>query len=211
VLVLLPRVGVSAGLSLEVGRLKDFGSFKHLGFDAVGLKGDFEAPLLHFFRVSDHVVQLADRADTVVGLLEERLAHGGHGLLVLTHLLGDADQHAQFGRQVDVLSFLLDFEKGLVQGHDLLVVLLAEVLHHRNGLSLLTLLEAARLRTHIPADSGHLVRLVVTVAGHDDGMFELVVHSLVDLVLFGGLAREALFFVRESVHLLVDQFQAVVD
>lgn len=144
-------------------------------------------------------------------LLEERLAHGGHRFLVFTHFLGDANQHAELGRQVNVLTLLLDFEEWLVERHDLLVILLTEVLHHGDGLALFALLEAARLRAHVPAHRGHLVRLVVAVAGHHDRMFELVVHGFVNFVLFRGLAREPLLFVCEPVHLLVDQFQAVVD
>lgn len=84
------------------------------------------------------------------------------------------------------------------------VVLLAEVLHHRDGLALFTLLEAARLWAHIPAHGGHLVRLVVTIARHNDSMLELIIHCLVNFVLFRGLAREALLLSLESVHLLVN-------
>lgn len=211
VLVLLAGEGVSGGLSLEVGRLKNFGALQHLGLNGVGLKADLETPLLDFLAVCDHVVELANRADTVVRLLEEGLAHGSHGLLVLTHLLGDTDKHAQLGRQVDVLSLLLDLKERLVERHNLLVVLLTEVLHHRNSLALFALLEAARLRAHIPAHGGYLVGLVMTVASHDDGMLELVIDCLVDLVLLGGLASEPLLFVGEAVHLFINQLQAVVN
>ena len=146
-----------------------------------------------------------------MGLLEETLAHGSHSLLVLTDFLRNAYKHAKLGRQVDVLAFLFDFKKWLVETHDLLVVLLAEVVHHGNGGSGLSLLEAAGFRAHIPANGADFVSLVVTVAGHNDCMFEFIVDCLLDFVLLGWLPGVALALLSKADHLLVDELEAVVD
>jgi hypothetical protein len=131
--------------------------------------------------------------------------------LVLAHLLGDADKHAKFRRQVNILTLLLDFKQGLIQTHDLLIVLLAEVLHHGDGLTGFPLLKAGSLGTHIPPDAAHLVGLVVTVAGHDDCVLELVVDCLLDLDSLWGLAGIALALLSKAHHLFIDEFEAVVD
>lgn len=144
-------------------------------------------------------------------LLEQRLAHSGHSLFIFADLLWDTDKHAQFWRQVDILTFLFDFKQRLVKTHNLFVILLAEVLHHGNGLALLTLFETAGFRAHVPADGRHFVCLVMTVAGHDDCVFELIVHSFVNFVLLGWFSGETLLLVGEAVHLLVNKLQAVVD
>lgn len=128
--LLVLELVASGGLRGKVGRLIDLWAVEYLRLDGVGGHRDFKTPLLHVLRLGDHVVQLADAADTIVWLLEETLAHLGHRLLVLAHLLRNADKHAQFRGQIDILSFLFDLEERLVETHDLLVVLLAEVLHH---------------------------------------------------------------------------------
>ncbi len=146
-----------------------------------------------------------------MGLLKETLAHSSHGLFVLTDFLGDAHKHAKLRRQVDVLAFLFYFKKGLVETHDLLVVLLTEVVHHRNGGSGLSLFEAAGFRAHVPADGADFVSLVVTIASHNDCVLEFIVDGLLNFVLLGGLSGVALALLRKADHLLVDELEAVVD
>lgn len=126
----------------KVWRLKDLWSLEDLCLNGVRSEGNVQAPLLYVLALGNHIVEFADRADAVMWFLEQRLTHRGHGLFVLTDLLGNTNKHAQLRRQIDILPLLLDFEKGLVQTHDLLVVLLSEVLNHRNGLTGLALLEA---------------------------------------------------------------------
>lgn len=88
---------------------------------------------------------------------------------------------------------------------------MTEVLHHRDGLALFALLKAARLWAHIPTHRGHLVRLMVTIARHNNGMLELVVHCFMNLMLLGGFSSKALLLVSEAVHLLINKLQAIVD
>lgn len=66
--LLLAGIG---GLRLEVGRLKDLGSFEHTGLDCVGGQLDLETPLLDFLALGNHGVEVADTLDAVVGLLEQ--------------------------------------------------------------------------------------------------------------------------------------------
>jgi hypothetical protein len=47
VLMSLTRVRVATRLSLEVGRLINFGTLKHFSFNTIGLQGDLETPLLN--------------------------------------------------------------------------------------------------------------------------------------------------------------------
>lgn len=100
----------AGGLSCEVRRLEDARALEDLGLNSVWVERDFQTPLLHVLRLRNHFVELADRPDTIVWLLEQGLAHSCHRFLVLAYLLGNTNQHAQFGRQIDILALLLDFE-----------------------------------------------------------------------------------------------------
>ena len=166
---------------------------------------------MNVLALSDHVVQVADRLDPVMRLLEEVLTHSGHHLLVLTNFLGDSDQHTKLWGQIDILTLLLDFEQGLVEGHNLFVVLLAEVLHHGYGLTGLTLLEARGLRAHVPAHAADLVGFVVTVAGHYDSVLKLVVDCFLNFNSLWWFTGVALAFLSEAHHLLIDKLETVVD
>lgn len=97
-------------MSGEIRCFINLGPLQDLGFDRVWGQLDVESPLLDLGALRDHFIQLADGVDTVVWLLEETLTHLSDRLLVLAHLLGDADEHAQFWRQIDVLAFLFDFK-----------------------------------------------------------------------------------------------------
>jgi hypothetical protein len=142
--------------------------------------------------------------DTIVRLLEQALAHIGDRTFVLTDLLWDTHKHSEFGRQVDVLSLLLDFEEWLCHLHDLLIVLLLEVSRHGDSRASITLLEVASLRAHVKSHIAHLVSLVVTVASHDNGSPELVLHGLLVLLSARLVLRVAHFLLSEAIHLLVD-------
>lgn len=122
---------VAAGsLLLEVRRFVNHGFVEYLGLDRIRVELNVQAPLFDFLRLRNHLVELLDGVDTVLWLLEETLTHLCHRLLVLTHLLGDADEHGELGRQVDVLPLLLDFKQRLVHLTDLHVVLLLEIAGH---------------------------------------------------------------------------------
>ena len=97
--LLLIIILISAGsLLLEVWSFKNLRFFQNLRFDGVWVELNVETPLLDFLRLGDHLVELLDRVDTVMRLLEETLAHLGHGLLVFPHLLGDTHQHGELWR-----------------------------------------------------------------------------------------------------------------
>ena len=89
---------VTARLLHEVGGFINLGTLQDLGFDGIGGQLDVEAPLFDLFRLGNHLVELANAVDTVIWLLEQTLAHLGHSFLVLSDLLRDADEHAQFWR-----------------------------------------------------------------------------------------------------------------
>jgi hypothetical protein len=79
-----------------------------------------------------------------VRLLKETLTHCRHSFLIFPDFLRDANQHAKFWWQVNILALLLNFEKRLVKVQNLLVVLLPEILNHRNCGASFALLELAR-------------------------------------------------------------------
>jgi len=195
----------------EIGRFEDFGAFKHAGLDGVGGQLDLETPLFDLLRLGDHLIQVADRLDTVVRLLEQALAHGGHDALVLPYALRDAHKGAELRRQVDILALLFDFKQGLIEVHNLNVVLLLEVEDHGNGLTDLALLELASLWRHVPLDRAYIVGFVLAVARHDDGTLELFIDGHRNFFLIGSFSHKAhpLFF--ESGDLLLYEFQAVVN
>ena len=195
----------------EVRCLKDLGFIQHLGFDGVRCQLDVETPLLDFFALRNHGIQFTNGSNTVVGLLEETLSHCCHRLLVLPHFLRDAYQHAELWRQVDVLTLLLNFKQGLVEVHDLLVILLLEVLNHRNRRASFSLLELARGWTHVVADVGDLVGLVMTITGHHDGSFKFVVDRLLNFLVCCRPVRVALSFLDKSLRLLLDEFITIIN
>jgi hypothetical protein len=125
--------------------------------------------------------------------------------------LGDSNEHAKFRWQVNILSFLLDFEKWLVKTHNLLVVLRSEVLNHRYCLTSFSLLKAAGLWAHIPSDRTYLVGLVMAIASHNNCMFKFIVNGFLNFNGLGRLASKSLSLVCKSDHLLIDQLEAVVD
>ena len=141
-----------------------------------------------------------------MGLLKETLAHSCHRLFIFAHLLWDTNKHAKFRRQINVLAFLFDFEKRLVQTHNLFVVLLAEILNHRDGLACLALLKARGFWAHVPSYTANLVSLVVTITSHYDSVLEFIVDSLLHFHSFGRLACEFDTFLSESHHLLIYEF-----
>ena len=149
--------------------------------------------------------------DTVVRLLEETLAHLCDSLLVLSDLLGDSDEHAQFWRQIDVLALLLNFKQGLLEALDFLVVLLFEIKHHRYCGSSVTLLKLARIRTHVESDVADLIGLMMAVTRHNDGTFEFVDDGLVDLGVLRLLVGEARALGIETLNLFVNQLEAIID
>jgi hypothetical protein len=60
-------------------------SFENFSFDLVWLKIDRELPFFHFFGASNHVINLRDALDTVLGLLEKALTDISHNLLVFAN------------------------------------------------------------------------------------------------------------------------------
>lgn len=211
-LLVVVVVLVSArSLLLEVWSLIDLGLLEDLGFNGVWVQRNFQTPLLDFFRLSNHLVQLLDRVDSIVRLLEKTLTHLGYSLFILPHLLGDAHQHGELRWEVDVLALLLDFEEGLVHLHDLHVVLLLEVSSHGNCGASFTLLEVTGIGAHVKTHVGYLVGLVVTVHGHHDCTFEFVDHCLLELLHLRRVVGVPLALLSEPVHLVVNQLEAVVN
>jgi len=206
--LLLSGIG---SLLLEIRRFEDLWSFENRSFDGVGSEIDFKAPLLDFLGVGDHGIEVADGLDAVMGLLEETLAHGGHDLLVFSDTLGDTDEGTEFWGQIDVLALLFNFKKRLCEIYDLNVVLLLEIQNHGNGLADFSLFKFTSLRSHIPLDGGYFVRLVLSIPGHHDGTLELFINGLADLLLVWGLPHEALTFFFESMNLLLNELETVVN
>jgi hypothetical protein len=136
--------------------------------------------------------------------LEQTLTHGGHSLFVFSDLLWNTNKHAKLWWKVDVLALLLDLEKWLVKTHDLFIILLAEIVDHRNRLSGFSLFKAACLRTHIPTNCANFISLVVSVASHHDSMLEFIINSLLNFVLFWRLAGVTLAFLGETDHLFIN-------
>ena len=201
----------SSGLLLEVGRLKDLGLLENLGLDRIRSELDVQAPILDILTLGYHFVQGLDRFYPIVRLLEEALAHLRDCFLVFPHLLRDANKHGEFGRQIDVLTLLLDLKQGLIHFRDLLIVLLLEVGRHRDGSASLSLLEVARLRTHIKAHVAYLVGLVVTIHGHDNRTLEFIINSLLEFLCCWLLVSVAESLLSSLLDLLIDQLQAVVN
>lgn len=143
--------------------------------------------------------------------LEKTLAHRSHSLFIFPYFLRDSNQHAQFRREVNILPFLFDFKQRLVQAHDLFVVLLAEILDHRNCLTCFTLFKARSFWAHVPSYTTNFVGFMVTITCHNNSMFEFIVNSLLYLDSFGWLSGIALPLLGKAHHLFIDQFEAVVD
>jgi len=207
VVVVLAATGC---LLLEVRRFVNLRLLEDLCLDGVRVELDVQAPLFDLLRLSDHLVELLDGMDTILGLLEEALTHLSHSLLVLTHLLGDTDKHGELRGQVNVLPLLLNFKQRLVHFTDLHVVLLLKVAGHRDCRASLALFEIARLGAHVEAHVADLVRLVMTIHGHDDGALELVNDGFLVLRLFWDMVGVALTFDAEALHLIVNQLEAIV-
>jgi hypothetical protein len=170
------------------------GSFEHLSLNCVRSEIDLKSPLLDFFTLGDHRVQIADGLDTVVRLLEQTLAHEGHDTFVLTDTLWDTDKRTKFGWQVNVLALLFDFKQWLVEIHNLNIVLLLEVQHHGNSFSDFSLLKLAGLRCHVILDGANLVRLVLSVSCHNDGTFEFFVNCGRDFLVCWWFSHKSLAF-----------------
>jgi len=133
---------------------------------------------LGFFRFSDHLVQLLDSSDTLGRLLEETLSNVGHDSLVLSDLRRDANERAELRRQVNILTLLTDFEQGLVDLENLLVISRLEVVNHIGSRLLVSMVKDIVLGVHVPLDGMHLVGSVGAVVGHHDCSFEFTVHEM---------------------------------
>lgn len=161
--------------------------------------------------MGNHLVELLDGVDAVLRLLEETLTHLSDSFLVLSHLLGDTDEHGELGWEVDVLPLLLNFKQRLVHLSNLHIVLLSEVAGHRDSRASFALLEVAGFRAHVEANIADLVRLVVTIHSHDDGALELVDDGFLVLLLLWLMVGESLAFHSEALHLIVNQLQTIVN
>lgn len=95
--------------------------------------------------------------------------------------------------------------------HYLLIVLLSEVLDHRDCSADFSLLKLAGRGTHVKADAANLVGLVMAVAGHDDCSLKFIVDGLLNFLDGRGLVRVALPLFGESSGLLINKFEAIVN
>jgi len=132
------------------------------------------------------------------------LSHGSHCFFVFTDFLWDPNKHTKFWGKVDILSLLLDFKQRLIKAHNLLVVLLTEVLNHGDSLTCFTLFETGSLWTHVPTNLGYFICFVVTVAGHNYGVFKLIIDSFLNFSGLWRLSGEALAFLCEAHHLFIN-------
>ena len=120
--------------------------------------------------------------DTVIWLLEQTLAHLCHSLLVLTNLLRDSNEHAQFWRQVNILALLLYFKQRLIKLFYFFVVLLFEVCDHGDCSAGVSLLKLASVWVHVESYIADFVGLVVSIASHHNGSFEFVNDCFLDFM-----------------------------
>lgn len=166
-------------LVVEVGvGLENFGSLEDFGLNLIRLQADVQVPLLDLFGVRDHLVELLDAGNSLVGLLEEALPDFSHDFLVLPDLVRDAHQGAQFWWQVDVLSFLPNFEQRLIHRVYFDPVGRQEVVDHVGSGLLVAVVEDILLRVHVPLYLVHFVSPVWAVLGHYDGALELPVDEV---------------------------------
>jgi hypothetical protein len=202
----LTRVLVSPrSLSGKVWRFKNFRAIKDLCLNCVWLQSNIKTPLLNFFTGWNHLVKFANRFYTIVRFLEKTLPHSGHCLFIFSNFLRDSDKHTEFWGQINILSLLLNFKQRLVETHNLLVILRTEVLDHGNCLTSLSLFKAASFWTHIPAYCTDFVGFVMTVASHNNCMFEFVINGFLGLGNFWRLSGISLSFSGKSDHLFIDQ------
>ena len=155
--------------------LVDLRSLEDSGLDGVWLKVDVEVPFFDLFGVGYDSVELLDAPDPLVWLLEQALPDVGHDSLVLSDLCWEADEGAELGWKVDVLSLLADLEQWLVDGVDLDAVGRQEVVDHVGPGLLVSVIEDIVLGVHAPLDLVDLVCTMRSVLGHDDCSFELPV------------------------------------
>lgn len=201
----------TGSLCLEIWSLKNLRLFEDLSLDCIGSQTDVEAPLLDLLTGGDHSVQLLDRMNSVVRLLEKTLTHSGYSSFVFADLLGNTDEHSKFRRKIDILTFLLDFKQRLVHGKDLLIILLLKVASHGDGCTSFTLFEVASLGAHVKTDAAYFVSLVMTITRHNDSSLKFVLDGF--LVLSWGRLdlRVARSLDSKPLHLLVNQLKAVVN
>ena len=115
--------------------------------------------------------------------MKQALPNLCHHSLVLSDFGGDANQNAEFRRQINVLFLLANFKQGLFDRFDFGIVGLDEVLKHVSFLFEVTLVKDVGVRSHVPSDGVHFVGSVRSVLRHNDGPFEFSV----DLVLVKSL------------------------
>lgn len=142
-------------------------SRQDLGFYFLRLMSDLNSPVSKFLRLRDKPINVFNTVNTLVRPLEERLTQEGHLPLAFPHFSRDTDQGAKLRREEDRMFLLFYFEQGLLRVLYLQVVILFEILQHRD-LTAITLLEAVLLRVEVPLDARHLVSSVWPVASHDD-------------------------------------------
>ena len=111
-------------------------------------------------------------------LLEQTLPDVGHDLLVLSDLGWDAYERAKLGWKVNVLTFLPDFEEGLIYGVYLYIVGGQEIIDHVCTRLLVAVVKDIVFGVHGPLDLMYLVCAVGTVLSHDDGSFKLAVDEI---------------------------------
>ena len=109
------------------------------------------------------------------------------------------------------MALLLNFKQRLVELFYFLVVLLFEIVDHRNCGPSVALLELAGVWVHVKSYIADLVRLVVAIACHHNGSLELVHDRLLNLVRLRLLVGVSLTSLVQALDLLVDQGEAVVD
>ena len=106
---------------------------------------------------------------------------------------------------------MLYFKQWLVQLFYFFVVLLFEIVDHRNCGPGVSLLELASVWVHVKSYIADFVRLMMTIASHYNSTFEFVNNGFLDFVGFRLFIGVSLTSLMQAFNLLVDQGEAIVD
>ena len=118
-----------------------------------------------------------------MGLLEEGLSDVGHNLLILSNLRWNTHKCTEFWWQINILSFLSDFKKWLINRVYFYRVSRQEIVDHIGPGLLVSVVEDVVFGIHVPLDLMDLVGSVWSVLSHDDGSLELSVDEIIIVAL----------------------------
>jgi hypothetical protein len=153
-------------------------TLKNTSFNSIRLEVDVQVPVLHLLRVSNQPVEVLDTGDTFWWLLEQTLTDVSHDTLALSNLGWNANKGAELWWEIDVLTFLTNFEQRLMHGSDSHIVSSAEVVNHVGASSFVAVVEDVVLWVHIPLDLMNFVSTMWAVISHNDRTFKLTINEV---------------------------------